>query len=92
MQMVGTRGCIEIEIPVNAPPDQPTRILINDRVEEFPVCDQYTIQGDLFSRAIIENGAVPVSLEDSVNNMAAMDAIARSAASGNWEDVLTSTV
>jgi predicted dehydrogenase len=92
MQIVGTQGRIEIEIPVNAPPDRPARILVNDRVEEFPVCDQYTIQGDLFSRAILDNGTVPVPLEDSVNNMAAIDAIARSAASGKWEDVLTSTV
>jgi predicted dehydrogenase len=92
MQIVGTQGRIEIEIPVNAPPDRPARIFVNDRVEEFPVCDQYTIQGDLFSRAILENLPVPVPLEDSVNNMAAIDAIARSAASGKWEDVLTSTV
>jgi predicted dehydrogenase len=92
MQIAGTQGRIEIEIPVNAPPDVPVRIFVNDRAEEFPVCDQYTIQGDLFSRAILENGSVPVPLEDSVNNMAAIDAIARSAASGKWEDVLTSTV
>ena len=92
MQIVGTRGRIEIEIPVNAPPDRPARIFVNDRVEEFPICNQYTIQGDLFSRAILENGAVPVPLEDSVNNMEAIDAIARSAVSGKWEDVITSSV
>ena len=87
MHIFGTRGRIEIEIPFNAPPDRATRIFVNDRVEEFPVCDQYTIQGDLFSKAILENGPVPVSLEDAVNNMAAIDAIVRSAASGKWEKV-----
>jgi predicted dehydrogenase len=90
MHILGTRGRIEIEIPFNAPPDRATRILVNDRVEEFAVCDQYTIQADLFSKAILNNGAVPVPLEDAVNNMAAIDAIVRSAASGKWEDVITS--
>lgn len=75
MQMIGTLGRVEIEIPFNAPPDRPTRIFVNDRVEEFPVCDQYTIQGDLFSRAILENGEVPVSLEDAERNMRAIEAV-----------------
>jgi predicted dehydrogenase len=87
MNIVGTRGRIEIEIPFNAPPDRATRIFINDRVQEFAVCDQYTIQGDLFSLAILEDRPVPVPLEDAVNNMAAIDAIVRSAASGKWENV-----
>ena len=30
IQFLGTRGRIEIEIPVNAPPDRPTRIFIDD--------------------------------------------------------------
>ena len=94
MQILGTKGRIEIEIPFNAPPDRPTRILVDStgdlfgsgiRVEEFPVCDQYTIQGDLFSRAIREGGEVPTPLEESLGNMAVIDAVFRSAASGKWE-------
>ena len=81
----GTKGKIEIEIPFNAPPDRATRIFVNGEVEEFPVCDQYTIQGDRFSRAIREDTEVPVPLEDAVKNMAAIDAIVRSAKSGRWE-------
>ena len=34
-------------------------------IETFPVCDQYTIQGDAFSQAIRGEGRVPVPLEDS---------------------------
>lgn len=79
MQIFGTSGRITVEIPFNAPPDRPTRIFVNDRVEEFPVCDQYTIQGDLFSRAILDDGPVPVTLEDAVKNMEVIDAIFRSA-------------
>jgi predicted dehydrogenase len=91
---LGTRGRIEIEIPFNAPKDRPCRILIDDgrdnlgsgiTAEEFPVCDQYTIQGDIFSRAIRGDAAVPVSLDDALKNMAVIDAIFRSADSGRWE-------
>jgi predicted dehydrogenase len=79
MHIFGTTGHIEIEIPFNAPPDKPTRIFINDETEEFPVCDQYTIQGELFSRAILENTEVPVPLEDALKNMIVIEEIFRSA-------------
>ena len=84
-QILGTKGRIEVEIPVNAPPDRPTRIFLNDQAEEFPICDQYTIQGDLFSRAIREDTEVPVPLEDAVKNMAVIDAVVKAAESGRWE-------
>ena len=77
MRMFGTRGVIEVEIPFNAPPDRPTRIFVDGVVEELPVCDQYTIQGDLFSRAILEDGPVPVPVEDAVKNMEAIEMVFR---------------
>ncbi len=85
MQFFGTTGQIEIEIPFNAPPDRPTRIFVNGAPQEFPVCDQYTIQGDEFSRAIRNDTEVPVPLEDAMRNMAVIDAVKRAAASGRWE-------
>jgi len=93
MNFFGTEGRIEIEIPFNAPPDRPCRIWLDkgdlfgrSRIEkDFPVCDQYTIQGDLFSQAVKENREPPVTLEDSIRNMAVIDALVRSAASGMWE-------
>jgi len=54
--------------------------------EEFSVCDQYTIQGDAFSRAVLEGTEVPVPLEDAIRNMAVIEAIFRSAESGKWEN------
>ena len=87
--VVGEEGIIEVEIPVNAPPDQETRLVIrtglNSRTETIPVCDQYMLQGDAFSRAILEDGEVPVSIEDAVRNMAVIDALFRSGESGQWE-------
>jgi predicted dehydrogenase len=93
MQLLGTKGRIEIEIPFNAPNDRPSRIFIDDgrdlfgggiTVETFPTCDQYTIQGDVFSRAVREGGRVPVPVSDAVKNMAVIEAVFRSAESGAW--------
>jgi predicted dehydrogenase len=94
MQFFGTQGRIEVEIPFNAPNDRPCRILVDNSGDlfgggvttvEFATCDQYTIQGDVFSRAIREGGEVPVPVEDAIKNMSVIDAIFRSAESGKWE-------
>ena len=94
MQVLGTRSSIDIEIPYNIPPDRPSRIFIDDgselggasaRTEEFPTANQYTIQGDLFSRAIQENEPVPVPLENALANMTVIEAVLRSGLSGQWE-------
>jgi predicted dehydrogenase len=94
VHFLGTRGRIELEIPFNAPIDRPTRLFIDDggdlfgrsiTTETFPICDQYTLQGDAFSRAVLENMEVPVPLEDAIKNMAVIEAIFRSASSGQWE-------
>ena len=58
-------------------------------VEEFPPCDQYTLQGDAFSRAILDGTPPPVPLEDSVQNMAAIDAVFRAAECGGWVTPVT---
>jgi predicted dehydrogenase len=94
MQFYGTHGRIELEVPYNARPGGTTRIRIDDgrdpygsgiKVEEFPACDQYTLQGDAFSRAVREGTPPPVPLEDSVRNMAVIDAVFRAGESGKWE-------
>jgi predicted dehydrogenase len=94
MQFFGTKGRIEIEIPFNAPVDRPTRIFVDDgrdvfgggvTTETFPICDQYGIQGDAFSRAVRGEGEVPVPIEDAIQNMAVIEAVFRSGESGKWE-------
>jgi predicted dehydrogenase len=88
MQFFGTKGRVEIEIPVNAPPDKETRIFVqtaDTRTETFGICDQYTLQGDAFSRAILGEADVPVPLEDALRNMAVIEALFRSGRSGMWE-------
>jgi predicted dehydrogenase len=79
VQFFGTKGYVEVEIPVNAPPDREARIFVRvgteDRTETFPVCDQYGLQGDAFARAVLTGGEVPVSLENAARNMAVIDAL-----------------
>ncbi len=95
VQLLGTRGRIEVEIPFNAPPDRPTRILVDATgdltgsgitTETFPVCDQYTRQGNDFSRAVLEGGQVPVPLEEAILNMGVIEAVFESASNGQWTE------
>jgi predicted dehydrogenase len=92
--IAGDQGRIEIAIPFNAPPDRPTHITIDDgadlsgggaRSQEFAICDQYTLQGDAFSRAVRGEASLEFPIEDAIANMRAIDAIFRSAQSGRWE-------
>lgn len=96
MQMFGTTGRIEVEIPFNAPPDRACRILVDDgsqlggasaEVMTFPVVDQYTLQADRFSDAVRGMGEVPVPLEDAIANMTVIDAVFRAAEHQRWERV-----
>ncbi|HEY1010813.1 MAG: Gfo/Idh/MocA family protein [Daejeonella sp.] len=88
VNIFGDTGGIEIEIPFNAPPDRPTRLWLHtmERTQEivFDICDQYTIQGDLFSKAILTNSEVPTPLEDALNNMLAIEAVFKSSETGEW--------
>lgn len=84
----GSDGRIEIEIPFNAPPDRPTKMWHTTSAgrEEitFDICDQYTIQGDLFSQAILNDTPVPTPLIDAVQNMQVIEAVFASGESESW--------
>jgi predicted dehydrogenase len=94
VQILGTTGRLEVAIPFNAPPDRPCRLFVDDGRDLFgggvetmalDTCDQYTVQGDLFSRAVLENTDVAYPLEMSLRNMRLIEAVFRSAHSGRWE-------
>ena len=86
--IVGTDGSIEIEIPVNAPPDQATRLWLTTRAEKkellFESTDQYTSQADAFAGAILADMPVPTPLSDAFGNMQVIDAIVESGKKGSW--------
>jgi predicted dehydrogenase len=92
----GTKGRIEIEIPFNAPADQPCKAFFDDgsklggasaQLTTFPVVDQYSLQSEAFSRAIRTGGPVDNSIELAAGNMRVIDALFRSAESGGWVNV-----
>jgi predicted dehydrogenase len=95
MQVFGTLGRLQVDMPFNTPPGEPCRILTDDGTDlaggggigflEVDACDQYTIQADMFSRAILEATPAPYPLEDSVRNMRVIEAVFRAADSGCWE-------
>ncbi|HET6440564.1 MAG TPA: Gfo/Idh/MocA family oxidoreductase [Anaeromyxobacter sp.] len=96
VQICGAKGRIEILIPFNAPASGATRILLDDgsaldgsgiSVETLPPCDQYTLEGDAFSRAVRGEIALPYGVDDALVNMRTLDAIFRSERSGQWEKV-----
>ena len=88
VNVFGTKGRIEIEIPFNAPPDTPCKMLFqnNEIIEEIEIkiCDQYTIQGDLFSLSVLKNEKVPTPIEDAVENMKVLEAVIQSAEKEEW--------
>jgi predicted dehydrogenase len=88
VNILGTGGRVEIEIPFNAPPDRSCRIWQQRgaEIEEiaFDICDQYTIEGDLMSEAILNDTPVPTPLEDAIANMAVIEAIFRSGRNCAW--------
>ncbi len=91
VHVLGTEGRIELEIPFNAPPDRPCRIWHQrgEQIDEIAlaVCDQYTIEGDAFSRAILHDTPVPTPLADAVANMRVIDAVFASARAGGWVEL-----
>jgi len=86
VQIFGTEGSIKFEIPFNPPEDKPVKIWLEKeemkKEIEFEKCDQYSLQVDMFSLAIMEHKKVPVSLEDAINNMIVIEKIRESSRLG----------
>ena len=94
IQLVGTQGRIEIEIPFNAPADQPCRYVVDDtsaldgsgcRSVELPVADQYQLQAEAFSRAVRGEAPSAAGLDDALVNMRIIDALFKSEKNGRFE-------
>ena len=91
LNLVGTTGRIEIDIPVNAPPDQAGRWLLSngqgDRWHSEAVVDQSTLQGDAFARLTREQVPDGSGLDAAVAQMRVIDALFAAAGSGRFEVV-----
>jgi predicted dehydrogenase len=94
VEILGTKGRVQVKVPFNADPAKPTEIVIDDArdlyaggavSERFDPCDQYTLQVDAFSEAIRQDKPFDYPVADAVKNMRIIDALLRSETSGRWE-------
>lgn len=96
VEIIGTKGRLEIVIPFNAPPMQATALLIDTvgsldltlaRREIIAPCDQYTVQATAFAKAILSGIPLAYGIPDAVLNMRILDAVFRSEKTGGWAEV-----
>ena len=96
LELVGTRGCVEIVIPFNAPQGAPTALLVDDgasldgslsRREILPASDQYADQAEAFALAVLGNRRLDYGIDDAILNMKVIDAVFASEKSGGWAEV-----
>lgn len=93
VQVVGERRRIEVVIPFNAPLGGSTDLLLDDGSaltgegivrETIAPCNQYGLQGDVFSRVIRGELSLPYGVDDAVRNMRVIDALFASERTGAW--------
>lgn len=86
VNLFGIDGRVEIEIPFNAPLDRPCRMWLQQGSDVAEITldttDQYTVQGELMSLAILNDTLVPTPLTDAVANMRVIEAIKESGQAG----------
>jgi predicted dehydrogenase len=92
--ILGTAGRIEVGVPFTPQKDYGCRIVIDTGksadgssavVEDFAPVDQYVLQCDLAVAAFRGEAAQEFPIEDAIANMRVIDALYRSAISGQWE-------
>lgn len=93
VQICGTKKRIEIQIPFNAPLGGSCEVYSDDgtcldgqstTTETIPACNQYTLQGDEFSRVVRGEISLPYGVEDAIRNMRVIDALFESEKTGAW--------
>jgi predicted dehydrogenase len=92
VRALGTDGTLAVEVPFNMYGDVPGRIHVNtgvgERVIETEIADQYLLEFDAFAEAVADKRIeAPTPIADATANMAVLDALFASAASGAWEAV-----
>ncbi|MCA0431674.1 MAG: Gfo/Idh/MocA family oxidoreductase [Proteobacteria bacterium] len=93
VQIMGTKGRIEIEIPFNAPPDAPNRLFVQGmdmnkgKWISMPVSDQYRLQAEAFGRVIRKKEKLKWGPGDAIQNMRIIDAFFKAGRTGRWEKV-----
>jgi len=96
VQVVGTRGRLELRIPFNAPRGGAMSIAIDEggsldgsgiRTETLPAADQYQLEAEAFSRLLRGEAGPHWGLGDAIAQLRVIDALWRSERSERWESV-----
>ncbi|MGS5088736.1 Gfo/Idh/MocA family protein [Hydrogenophaga sp. A37] len=97
VQVVGTKGRIELFIPFNATRNGQMRLALDEggpldgsgvTIETLPAADQYRLEVEAFSRRVREGVPPDASgLGDAVAQARVMDTLWQSECSGRWEPV-----
>ncbi|HEY0918060.1 Gfo/Idh/MocA family protein [Devosia sp.] len=96
IELMGTKGRVEIIIPFNPPPDTPTALLVDDgttldtslsRREIMRPVDQYTEQAEAFALAVLGDKPLNWGIDDAIRQMRVLDAIFASEKSGAWAEI-----
>jgi len=88
VQLVGTRGRIEIEVPFNAVEGGTSRYFMQSagstelRTITVPAANQYALQCDAFAQAVRGEAPSAAALDDAQLNMRVIEAVLASAQSG----------
>ena len=94
VNILGTKGRVEVKIPFNAPQGAAMTIYLDNGKElgdasakpiKLPKADQYQLQGEAFSRLVRGKEKIAFGLDDAILQMRVIDALFRSEKSGNWE-------
>lgn len=96
IELLGTKGRVEIVIPFNAPQGLATALLVDHglaldgslaRREILPPSDQYTEMAEAFALAALGQGTLDYGVEDAIRSMQVLDAIFESERMGGWAAV-----
>jgi hypothetical protein len=92
--ILGSEGRIEVSLPFTPPKEHGCRLVIDSgksldgssaEYEDFAPVDQFVLQCDLAAAVFRKESEQEFPIEDAIANMRVIDALYRSAVSGQWE-------
>jgi len=87
----GSSGDMVVQTPFNTFTDVPAVLTVTNSIGKrdihFEPYDQYGLQFNAFAEAIRNGGPAPTPPDDAIKNMRVIDAIFRSAKTGQWEKI-----
>jgi len=93
VQVLGTKGRLEIRIPYNAPSGEQTLLFLDDGKKladesakpiRIAKTDQYRLQAEAFTRAVQGKEELEFGIDDAIAQMKVIDAVFRSEKQNRW--------